>query len=144
MVVAESLQFQWQEQDQDTCPRCKEKLRVTYRDQEPECWTCGYVDYSYIPKIRAAKSYLASGTQFLLRYIGDYSTMKEKLVLVHVLRGNGAAKLRHQPECPFCGKGMDIVSLSGKHRQRGEERFTCPADHRISLPKGQNGPKGWK
>ncbi len=103
---------------------------------------CGYVDYSYTPRVSAGKSIVAAGTQFLVRYIGKFPAMKERLVHVRVMRGTGAAKIR--PHCPFCRLSMEMVLFVGKRKTLAEDRYACEQGHRISLLRGPNGDMGWK
>ena len=60
------------------CPRCNTKLIIGY--DEPECATCGYVDYEYEPPVIINdKSILSSATKYILRYIGDFENLSNNL-----------------------------------------------------------------
>lgn len=143
MVIAEREFIPFRE-PANTCPKCSNTMRNAYADQEPECWMCGYVDYSFVPRVERTKSILATGTKYLVRYIGGFPKMKERLVEIQAVRGTGVAKIRHNTTCPFCGMNMEAVALSIKRKQISEDRYICPDGHRISLLQGQNGDIGWK
>jgi len=105
---------------------------------------CGFVDYNFTPRPQPSRSLLATGTHFLVRYIGSFPAMKERLVHVHAVRGSGVAKIRHDANCPFCGRSMEAVALSIKRKQICEDRYICPEGHRISLLQDRGGDVGWK
>ena len=94
MVIAERESTTFR-QPGSTCPKCNNSMRRSYDDQEPECWMCGHVDYSFVPRLMRTKSILGTGTKYLVRYIGGFPKMKERLVEVQAVRGTGVAKIRH-------------------------------------------------
>ena len=49
---------------QTQCPRCNNRLQQDFPDMEPECVACGYVDYTFIPKVSVGKSILQSKLSF--------------------------------------------------------------------------------
>ncbi len=100
MVIAEREFIPFRE-PANTCPKCSNTMRNAYADQEPECWMCGYVDYSFVPRVERTKSILATGTKYLVRYIGGFPKMKERLVEIQAVRGTGVAKIRHNTTCPL-------------------------------------------
>ncbi len=124
------------------CPRCSTQLTINYN--EPECLQCGYVDYHYTPPEAAKKprSLVSAGTKYVVRYVGEFSSLAETLTYVQLKR------LRHRAvygvTCPFCGREMEQSSLSGKRREVREERYKCQDGHRVSLTPGRNGSLGWK
>jgi transposase-like protein len=147
MVAFKELQPQSFDISSAVCPRCGDKLRVDYPDQEPQCLMCGYVRYEYTPRLRRGGSVLETSTQFRLRYAGYYDELRETIVRVSMSRlnnSNGSIRLVSHPECPFCGQLMQLVSLSGKRKERTEDRYRCPEDHRISLLMGPGSEMGWR
>ena len=124
------------------CPRCDAHLRINY--YEPQCLQCGYVDYGYVPEkptIRK-KSLVGAGTQYILRYIGDFPYLAETLAYVKLERLRN--RVVFGVECPFCSQPMVQSSLSGRRRELREERYKCTEGHRVSLTPTQNGALGWK
>ncbi len=144
MLFTETLEVKSEESRRNQCPRCRHIMRLTYQDREPECWTCGYVDYTYTPLMQAKESILGSGTQYLVRYIGKFPDMKERLVHIQLVRGGGTTVVRSHPFCPFCEKVMELFLLVGKNRAVSEDRYQCGEGHRISLLRDLNGDMGWK
>ncbi len=125
------------------CPRCQAKLRINY--DEPECLQCGYVDYSYVPapsNKQTKKSIISTGTQHILRYVGEFPSLTETLTHVQLQRLRN--RVVYGVDCPFCGNSMDQSSLSGKRREVREERYKCSQGHRVSLTPGKDGSLGWK
>ncbi len=123
------------------CPRCDSDLVISYH--EPECLLCGFVDYAYTPVKRiGTKSVVSDGARFILRYVGDFSSLSETLANVRLRRLRN--RVIYGVECPFCGGQMDQSSLSGKRREVREERYKCESGHRISLLPKKDGSLGWK
>ena len=88
------------------------------------------------------KNVVSDGARFILRYVGDFSSLSETLANVRLRRLRN--RVVYGVECPFCGGQMDQSSLSGKRREVREERYKCESGHRISpLPK-KDGSLGWK
>ena len=119
-----------------TCPRCNNRLQQNFADMEPKCVACGFVDYTFIPKISVGKSILQTATEYYIRYNGTYDYLKETTVHVKTIRignANGSGRLENKPNCPFCEGSMESLSLSGKRKDKIEARFKCASDHRISL-----------
>ena len=125
---------------QMTCPRCKSRLSINY--YEPECMLCGYVDYSHPPKSSTNGSILSSGTRYVLRYVGQFSSLADTLTYVKLERVRN--RVVYGVRCPFCTRPMSQTSLSGKRREIREERYKCAEGHRVSLAPGKNGSLGWK
>ena len=111
---------------------------------EPQCLQCGYVDYSYAPPVDAnkPKSILSAGTRYVLRYVGDFTSLNETLTYVQLRRVRN--RVVFGVTCPFCNSQMDQSSLSGKRREVREERYKCVEGHRVSLTPAKNGGLGWK
>ncbi len=123
------------------CPRCETRLIITY--DEPECLTCGFADYSYIPPTTIGKrNMISTATMFVFRYIGDEPKMAEKLAYVQLRRIG--IRVVYDVTCPFCPHQMEQSSLSGKRSEPREERYRCPQEHRISLIPKKDGGMGWK
>ena len=129
------------------CPRCDAQLRINY--YEPQCLQCGYVDYGYVDygyvpekPTNGKKSLVGAGTQYILRYIGDFPYLAETLAYVKLERLRN--RVVFGVECPFCSRQMVQSSLSGRRRELREERYKCTEGHRVSLTPTQNGSLGWK
>ena len=124
------------------CPRCETSLVFGYF--EPQCPKCGYVCYDYTPPttISSARSIVSSGRRSVLRYVGDFGALSERLIHVTLVRARNRAIFSVQ--CPFCSTNMVQSSLSGKRRERREERYKCDEGHRVSLTPGRDGFTGWK
>ena len=124
------------------CPRCTTHLSVSY--EESVCMVCGFVDYQYEsanPK-NGGGSMISSGTRFVLRYVGDFSSLAE--VLTHVKLVRLRNRIVFAVSCPFCRGLMEQSSLSGKRREVREERYRCDQGHRVSLTPMPSGNLGWK
>ena len=126
--------------DPMTCPRCEARLRIAYF--EPECLQCGYVNYEYRATNGYKKTIINSGTRYVLRYVGEFTSLAETLAHVKLRRVRN--RVVYGVRCPFCGMGMIQTSLSGKRREVREERYKCDEGHRLSLAPGNNGNLGWK
>ena len=125
------------------CPRCETPLMYGYF--EPQCPECGYVYYDYKPPTNGHKkdNIVSSGSRFVLRYVGDAPALSETLAHVKLVRLRNRAV--YNVRCPFCTCTMVQSSLSGKRRERREERYKCDEGHRVSLmPSNNNGVMGWK
>jgi|TARA_Y100000815_G_C13175169_1_gene437158 transposase-like protein len=124
------------------CPRCSTKLIIGY--DEPECSTCGYVDYEYEPHVKNDnRSILSSATKFILRYIGDFENLSNTTANVKVIRIKN--RVVYSVECPFCSNPMEQSSLSGKRAEMREQRYKCEKGHRVSLlPNKKHKGLGWK
>jgi Zn ribbon nucleic-acid-binding protein len=124
------------------CPRCSSLLKINY--YEPECMQCGYVDYSYNPAVTSdsKKSLLGAGTRYVLRYVGDFPSLKETVAHVKLQRLRN--RIVYGVCCPFCKLPMMQSSLSGKRREAREERYKCSEGHRVSLTPNTDGNLGWK
>lgn len=133
---------------QTQCPRCNNRLQQDFPDMEPECVACGYVDYTFIPKVSVGKSILQTATEYFIRYNGTYDYLKDTTVHVKTIRignPNGSGRLENRPTCPFCEESMQSLSLSGKRKNKVETRFKCVSDHRISLFMGSTRSEmGWR
>ena len=128
--------------DEFICPRCDTQLRINY--DEPECLQCGYVDYAYTPPAvrRKPKSIISAGTRYVLRYVGDFPSLSERLTYVQLKRVRN--RVVFGVTCPFCQRQMEQSSLSGKRREVREERYKCDEGHRVSLTPTTNSSLGWK
>ena len=124
------------------CPRCNTKLIIGY--DEPECATCGYVDYEYEPPVFINdKSILSSATKYILRYIGDFENLSNTTANVKSIRIKN--RVVYAVECPFCSNPMEQSSLSGKRAEIREQRYKCEKGHRVSLlPNKKHMGLGWK
>ena len=124
------------------CRRCDSRMMMGY--DEPQCLNCGYADYSYtrttIPQ--SERNVISSATRYILRYVGDFHTLTETLTHVRVVRVRN--RVDYAVNCPFCLKGMDQSSLSGKRPEVREQRFKCSDGHRVSLVPGKHGMLGWR
>ena len=123
------------------CPRCESDLVISYF--EPECLLCGFVDYSYTPVKRIGiKSVVSDGARYILRYVGDFSSLADRLTNVRLERLRN--RVVYGVECPFCLGPMDQSSLSGKRPEVPEQRYRCMDGHRVSLVPRKNGMLGWR
>lgn len=124
------------------CVRCSSRMLMGY--DEPQCLNCGYADYSYnpTPKLDSEKSIVSTATRFVVRYSGDSPAFDETLAHVRVIRIRN--RVAYAVRCPFCDKGMDQSSLSGKRPDVREQRYKCSAGHRVSLIPAKNGMLRWK
>ena len=114
---------------------------VTY--DELGCLLCGFVDYTYTHPVRLrTKTNVSTGTRSILRYVGDFELLTEKLCFVQLRRLRNRAVF--YVTCPFCEIEMVQSSLSGKRREVREERYKCDSGHRVSLLPKQDGSMGWK
>ena len=123
------------------CRRCSSRMVLGY--DEMECILCGYVDYSFSRKPTSdRKNLLSTATEYVLRYVGDFPALAETLTHVKVVRIRNRAGF--DVECPFCSRGMEEASLSGKRPEARERRFKCQDGHRVSLIPGKTGVEGWR
>ncbi|MCI0437684.1 MAG: hypothetical protein L0177_00955 [Chloroflexi bacterium] len=124
------------------CPRCEAPLMTNY--DEAVCPQCGYVDYAYTPGPArcGSKSIMSAATMQVLRYIGDSPGLSQ--VLTHVQLQRMRNRIGFRVTCPFCSRQMTQSSLSGRRRERREERYKCPDGHRVSLIPRKDGSLGWK
>ena len=125
------------------CRRCDTRLMRGY--DEPQCPSCGYVDYSHAPKDARAmtKRIISSATLSVLRYVGDFPSLSETLTHVKLIRVRN--RVMYAVNCPFCERAMDQSSLSGKRPDVREQRYKCMDGHRVSLVPSNNGSSlGWK
>ena len=126
-----------------SCLRCDTRLMTGYF--EPQCPTCGYVDYSNTPKTAPGKAsgIISTATRYVLRYVGEFSTLAETLAHVRLVRVRN--RVVFAVNCPFCEKAMDQSSLSGKRHEPREQRYKCIDGHRVSLVPCENDVSlGWK
>lgn len=127
------------------CPRCGAQLRQSYPDTEPECITCGYVEYGFEPRRRQNAQRLFSATAFRVRYVGKFPEMKEQLcTLSSRRRATHTGSMVYDVSCPWCGTLMSEGSLSGKRIDKQEHRYKCSQGHRVSLIITGRGVTGWK
>ncbi len=124
------------------CPRCDTALARGH--YEMECLMCGYADYesATLTVTRNRKSIVSSGTIYSVRYGGGAKTLREVLTYVEVIGGRGRGAYR--VACPFDRSLMVQTSLSGKRREKREERYGCDQGHRISLTPDKSGSLSWK
>ena len=123
------------------CPRCDSRLHRNY--DEITCLQCGHVDYNFmIHNAHHQKNMMSTATRFVLRYIGDFPQLTDRLTHVQLRRYRNRAI--YAVTCPFCNAEMEQSSLSGKRREVREERYKCTDGHRISLMPGKNSELGWK
>lgn len=123
------------------CKRCNARMVMGY--DEMECVMCGYADYSYAREMPTGpKNLLSTATEYVFRYVGDFPALSEKLTHVKVVRIRNRAGF--DVECPFCSRGMEEASLSGKRPEARERRFKCEDGHRVSLIPGKSGVEGWR
>ena len=124
------------------CRRCDTRLIRGY--DEPQCPSCGYVDYSHAPEDAPdrAKCLISSATLHVLRYVGDFPSLSETLTHVKLIRVRN--RVMYAVNCPFCERAMDQSSLSGKRPDVREQRYKCMDGHRVSLVPSKNGALGWK
>ena len=124
------------------CPRCDTALAPG--PYEMECLMCGYADYesTTLTVSHSRRSIVSSGTIYSVRYGGDAKTLCEVLTYVEVIGGRGRGAYR--VACPFDKTLMVQTSLSGKRREKREERYGCDKGHRISLTPDKSGSLSWK
>ena len=126
-----------------SCLRCDTRLVAGYF--EPQCPSCGYVDYSHKPEAASgrANGIISTATRYVLRYVGEFPTLTETLAHVRLIRVRN--RVLFAVNCPFCEKAMDQSSLSGKRHEPREQRYKCMDGHRVSLVPCKNGASlGWK
>lgn len=125
------------------CVRCDTRLMIGY--YEPQCPSCGYVDYSHRPENSSDKgtSVISTATRYVLRYVGEFTNFTDTLAHVRLVRVRN--RVIFAVNCPFCDKAMDQSSLSGKRHELREQRYKCMDGHRVSLVPSDNGAAlGWK
>ena len=124
------------------CPRCETRLVSGY--DEPQCLSCGYADYSHTSELDSnrKRSIVSTATRFILRYVGDFPTLTERLAHVRLVRVRN--RVVFDVNCPFCDNAMDQSSLSGKRPEVREQRYRCDQGHRVSLVPGKAGMMGWR
>ena len=124
------------------CPRCSTSLMISY--EELLCPCCGYVDHAHtkISGRQGQPSLISTATRYILRYVGDFPTLTDTLAHVKLIRVRN--RVVYAVKCPFCQKGMDQSSLSGKRPEVREQRYKCMEGHRVSLVPCKNGMLGWQ
>lgn len=124
------------------CPRCSASMVITYED--PQCLICGYADYTYTPPAAeiVKNNVMSRSTQRVFRYMGPSENLSETLIHARLHRVRN--RVAFAVTCPFCEAQMEESSLSGKRRERREQRYRCPKEHRVSLIPKRGGGMGWK
>ena len=123
------------------CYRCGTRLVMGY--DEPECLSCGWVDYTYTDTSAAnGASIISAATRYVLRYAGDFANLGETLVHARVVRIRN--RVAYAVNCPFCDRVMEQSSLSGKRPDAREQRYKCSDGHRISLVPSKRGMLAWR
>ena len=124
------------------CYRCGTRLVMGY--DEPECLSCGWVDYSHTNTSAASNgaSIISAATRYVLRYCGDFTNLAETLLYARVVRIRN--RVAYAVNCPFCDRLMEQSSLSGKRPDAREQRYKCSDGHRISLVPARRGMLGWR
>ena len=125
------------------CHRCGTRLMMGY--DEPECLSCGWVDYSQTTATSASSdgaSIISTATKYVLRYCGDFTNLAETLVYARVVRIRN--RVAYTVNCPFCNQIMEQSSLSGKRPDVREQRYKCSSEHRVSLVPTKQGMLGWR
>ena len=128
------------------CDRCGTRLVMGY--DEPECMSCGWVDYSHTNANTNASastngaSIISAATKYVLRYRGDFANLGETLVHARVVRIRN--RVAYAVNCPFCDQVMEQSSLSGKRPDAREQRYKCSHGHRVSLVPTTRGMLGWR
>ncbi len=130
------------------CYRCGTRLVMGY--DEPECMSCGWVDYSQTTASSASSngassngaSIISAATKYVLRYCGDFSNLAGTLVYARVVRIRN--RVAYAVHCPFCDQVMEQSSLSGKRPDAREQRYKCSLGHRVSLVPAKRGMLGWR
>ena len=125
------------------CYRCGTRLVMGY--DEPECMSCGWVDYSQTTASSASTngaSIISAATKYVLRYYGDFSNLAGTLVYARVVRIRN--RVAYAVNCPFCNQVMEQSSLSGKRPDAREQRYKCSLGHRVSLVPTKRGMLGWR
>ncbi len=130
------------------CYRCGTRLVMGY--DEPECMSCGWVDYSQTIASSASSngassngaSIISAATKYVLRYCGDFSNLAGTLVYARVVRIRN--RVAYAVNCPFCNQVMEQSSLSGKRPDAREQRYKCSLGHRVSLVPTKRGMLGWR
>ena len=125
------------------CYRCGTRLVMGY--DEPECMSCGWVDYSRTTATSASSngaSIISAATKYVLRYCGDFANLAETLVYARVVRIRN--RVAYAVNCPFCDQVMEQSSLSGKRPDAREQRYKCSLGHRVSLVPTKRGMLGWR
>jgi hypothetical protein len=111
---------------------------------EPQCLSCGFADYRFTQMMpsRNRRNIISMATRYVLRYVGEFSTLAETLAHVKLVRVRN--RVVYAVNCPFCDEGMYQSSLSGKRPEVREQRYKCAVGHRVSLVPGKNGMLGWR
>ena len=124
------------------CVRCGASIVMGY--DEPECITCGWVDYSYTKAKTTSNvpNLISTATKYVLRYCGDFPKLAETLTYAKVVRIRN--RVGYAVNCPFCHEIMEQSSLSGKRPDAREQRFRCTEGHRGSLVPTKRGMIGWR
>ena len=124
------------------CPRCNTSLMISY--EELLCPCCGYVDHTHTKTSdpQGQSSLISTATRYVIRYVGDFHTLSDTLAHVKLVRVRN--RVVYAVKCPFCQKGMDQSSLSGKRPEVREQRYKCMEGHRVSLVPCKNGMLGWQ
>lgn len=113
------------------CPRCESRV-FTNQFNEDECLTCGWANYDAPPMpLTKRKTVFNSGTIYIIRYGGDLPQLKDGLVRAEVVRAKSLPKWNVW--CPWCLTLMEQSSLSGKRREKMDERFVCKDGHRVTI-----------
>lgn len=126
-----------------SCPRCEQVLRRNDKTQEPECWDCGYVDYSHTPATHGSDSILSRGRLYIARYSGDYPAMKGKLLYLEAGHHQFVNASRLTIWCPWCSRAMSYLQGKIGRSARGE-RYQCPENHRLTLDRDGQDNYVWR
>ena len=113
------------------CYRCGTRLVMGY--DEPECMSCGWVDYSYTdPSVSSnGASIISAATRYVLRYCGDFANLAETLVYARAVRIRN--RVAYAVNCPVLRQVMEQSVPVGQAARRAEQRYKCSDGHRISL-----------
>ena len=124
------------------CYRCGTRLVMGY--DEPECLSCGWVDYTYNDTRVSTNgaSIISAATRYVLRYDGDFPNLGDTLVYARAVRIRN--RVAYAVNCPFCKEVMEQSSLSGKRPDAREQRYKCSEGHRISVVPTRRGMLGWR
>lgn len=139
-----STREQAQAKSRSFCPRCGGRLYLN-QHREPNCFLCGFVDYKYANTRHKRRDDAFSGTDYALRYIGDFPAWQDVVCRFRLTRrATRTGPLDMIVSCPDCGADMKQSSLSGKRKDIQEGRFVCPKGFRVSIASGKDGVKGWR
>jgi hypothetical protein len=122
------------------CPRCGSCLYIIY--DEPNCFQCGYVDYSYVPPQTPKKKKGTKGRKPLAiprieSGVKELDTLEAEMEIV------GGRQYMY---CPFCRRVLRPVSKTKRQYKEFPDflKYQCITPHTIFFKSTPNGEfDGW-